>query len=93
MLCNPGRIEVFDNLFPGLIIFPAVTLRYLHSYYCGSMPNHLTEAGETVFKRNNRCEGSAFQNGMALLLVSLPADSTTVPLGAKISKIVTGCKD
>ena len=57
------------------------------------MPILLTEARETVFKRNIRCEGSAFQKGTALLLISFTADSTTVPLGAKIGKIVAGCKD
>ena len=62
-------------------------------YNPGSMTLHMAEAGETVFKRNNRCEGSAFQNGMALLLVSFTADSTTVPLGAKIGKIVAGSKN
>ena len=30
MLGNPGRIKVFNDLFPGFDIFPAVTPRNLH---------------------------------------------------------------
>ena len=46
-----------------------------------------------VAKRNGKpvriilCEGSRFQNGrLTILLISLPADSTTVSLNANIKK-------
>jgi hypothetical protein len=30
MLSNPGGVEVFDDLFPGFDVFPAITPRNLH---------------------------------------------------------------
>ena len=42
------------------------------------MPIRQAEAGGSVVNNCIRCEGSAFRKGTALLLVSLPADSTTV---------------
>ena len=38
-------------------------------------PIHRAEAGDRFSKDDIDCEGGAFQNGIALLLISLPADS------------------
>ena len=64
MLCNPGRIKVFDDLFPGLIVFPAISLRYLHScYYYWLVPFHPAEPEETVIRKIFFVKGAPSRKG------------------------------
>ena len=57
------------------------------------MPLHMAEAGETVLKRKMLCEGSAVQNGTALLLISFTADARPFYRLANVSIICEVSKE